>query len=60
MNSKQAKALRKAINEQFPNKTANEKKQIYKDGKKQFAELNHTEKGGLIVMNNNIPKGVDK
>lgn len=49
MNSKAAKQLRKAIDEQYPNLDKNMKKKIFKEGKKQFEMLNHKEKGKDVI-----------
>ncbi len=49
MNSKAAKQLRKAIDEQYPNMDAGMKKKIFKEGKRQFNNLSHIEKGKPVI-----------
>lgn len=49
MNSKQAKALRKAIKEQYPNIDKSVFKKLFKEGKKQFESLSSQEKGREII-----------
>lgn len=49
MNSKAAKQLRKAIEEQYPNLDKSMKKKIFKEGKRQFEKLNSEEKGKNVI-----------
>lgn len=49
MNSKQAKALRKAIREQYPNVDKSVFKKLFKEGKKQFESLTSKEKGAEVI-----------
>ncbi len=49
MNAKQAKQLRKAIREQYPNMDEGMQKKIFKEGKRQFESLSHLEKGKPVI-----------
>jgi type I site-specific restriction endonuclease len=50
MNTKQAKRLRKAIREKYPNMDQSVRDRIYSEAKEQFAHLTSKERGGLVMI----------
>lgn len=49
MNSKQSKALRRAIREQYPNIDKGMAKKLFREGKRQFNSLTANEKGQDVI-----------
>jgi len=49
VNRKACKELRKAIREQYPNLDPKMQKHIFKEGKRQFLNLSHVEKGKPVI-----------
>ena len=50
MNTKQAKRLRRAIRDKYPNMDPSVRDKIYQEAKESFKHLNAKERGGIVQI----------